>query len=96
LRNDASAPARGPASLPRRALVAGLAWTVAASWAPAHPAAAQQKVSKQEAKYQDRPKGQQRCEICVNFHPPDQCRFVQGPISKTGWCQFFAARENAH
>jgi hypothetical protein len=95
LRSDGSARVRGPASLPRRALVAGLAWAVAAAWVTARPAAAQQKVSKQEAKYQDRPKGQQRCAICVNFQPPDQCRFVQGPISKTGWCQFFAAKENA-
>jgi hypothetical protein len=57
--------------------------------------AQQQKVSKAEAKYQDQPKGLQRCEICVNFRPPDQCQFVEGPINKRGWCQFFAAREGA-
>jgi hypothetical protein len=57
--------------------------------------AQQQKVSKAEAKYQEQPKGPQRCEICVNFRPPDQCQFVEGPISKHGWCQFFAAREGA-
>ena len=62
----------------------------------ANGAAAQQKVSKAEAKYQDSPKGQQRCEICVNFEPPSACRFVEGTISSKGWCQFFAARENAH
>ena len=70
--------------------------TAAAVFAGARRAAAQQKASKEEAKYQDHPKGQQRCEICVNFQPPDQCRFVAGTISKTGWCQFFAAKENAH
>ena len=59
-------------------------------------AAAPAKVSKAAAKYQDRPKGQQRCEICLNFQPPGQCRFVAGQIDKQGWCQFFAARENAH
>ena len=69
------------------ALTAGLATRRAAS---------QQKVSKAEAKYQDSPKGVQRCEICVNFQPPDQCQIVQGTIGKTGWCQFFTGREGAH
>jgi hypothetical protein len=84
--------------LSRRAALGHLARAAAAAAAvaAARPAAAQQKASKQEAKYQDQPKGQQRCEICINFQPPDQCRFVDGAISKTGWCQFFAAKENAH
>ena len=30
------------------------------------------------------------------FTPPDKCKIVQGPIIPQGWCQFFAARENAH
>lgn len=82
----------------RRAVLWRTAQAVAAAAAfvVGRRAAAQQKASKQEAKYQDQPKGQQRCDICVNFQPPDQCRFVSGTISKTGWCQFFAAKENAH
>ncbi len=82
----------------RRSVLVRTAAAIAAATAFAAPRRllAQQKVSQQEAKYQDKPKGQQRCEICVNFQPPDQCRFVQGPISRNGWCQFFAARENAH
>ena len=59
-------------------------------------ARADDKVSKATAKYQDRPNGQQRCEICVNFQPPKSCRFVAGDISPKGWCQYFAARDNAH
>ncbi|HJS86671.1 MAG TPA: hypothetical protein VJ779_14530 [Acetobacteraceae bacterium] len=58
-------------------------------------AAAQEKVNKAQAKYQDHPNGPQRCEICLNFQPPDQCRFVAGQINPKGWCQFFAARDNA-
>jgi hypothetical protein len=54
------------------------------------------KASQAEALYQSTPKGQQRCDICLNFQAPDQCTFVEGPISPKGWCQFFAARENAH
>lgn len=63
-------------------------------FALAGSALAQQKASQAEAKYQNMPKGQQRCAICVNFEPPNQCRFVVGPVSPQGWCQFFAAREN--
>ncbi|MGH7016118.1 MAG: hypothetical protein ACRED8_03425 [Caulobacteraceae bacterium] len=58
--------------------------------------AAQTKLSKVAAKYQNHPKGQQRCNICINFQPPNQCRFVVGPIARQGWCELFAARENAH
>ena len=55
----------------------------------------QDKVSKADAKYQDQPNGQQRCEICLQFRPPGGCELVEGRISPKGWCQFFAARENA-
>ncbi len=53
------------------------------------------KIKKSEAQYQPHPKGQQRCEICLQFEPPGTCKIVQGPISPKGWCQYFAARENA-
>jgi hypothetical protein len=72
----------------------------AAGWAP--PARAQselseaQKVTHADAKYQSTPNGQQRCEICLQFEPPDHCKIVQSPITPHGWCQYFAARENAH
>jgi hypothetical protein len=54
------------------------------------------KIKKPDAKYQDKPKGQQRCEICLNFQPPSTCKIVQGPVTRHGWCQLFAAKENAH
>jgi len=54
-----------------------------------------QKITQAEARYQQQPKGQQRCEICLQFNPPSACKIVQGPINPRGWCQFFAARENA-
>jgi hypothetical protein len=56
---------------------------------------AEEKVSQAEAKYQNQPKSQQRCEICLQFQPPSTCKIVNGRISQKGWCQFFAARENA-
>ncbi len=55
-----------------------------------------EKISQADAKYQSTPNGQQRCEICLQFEPPDHCKIVRSPISATGWCQYFAARENAH
>ena len=58
-------------------------------------ASAQEKVKKTDANYQDHPKGQQRCEICLQFEPPSSCKLVEGQISPQGWCQFFAAKENA-
>jgi len=88
-----------PRSFSRRALLAGTAVTVAVSATQGLSRAARaddQKATKEQAQYQDHPKGQQRCEICVNFQPPNRCAFVQGDISPKGWCQFFAARDNAH
>jgi hypothetical protein len=54
------------------------------------------KIPQSEAQYQQQPKGQQRCEICLQFNPPNRCKIVRGKINPQGWCQFFAARENAH
>ncbi len=53
------------------------------------------KITHADAQYQTVPKGQQRCEICLQFEPPDHCKIVQAPIYRKGWCQYFAARENA-
>ena len=69
-----------------------LALGVAASGVAATRAAAQQKISQAAAKYQPQPKGQQRCDNCVNFQPPKACKFVQGDIAPGGWCQLYAAK----
>ncbi|MEO8812203.1 MAG: hypothetical protein ABI376_04735 [Caulobacteraceae bacterium] len=42
--------------------------------------------------YQTRPKGAQRCDLCVNWRPPAACKLVAGPISPTGWCGLFAPK----
>ncbi|TMJ61031.1 MAG: hypothetical protein E6G81_05105 [Alphaproteobacteria bacterium] len=53
------------AAVPRRAVLRHIAVSAAAfaGCGPLRLAAAQQKVSKEEAKYQDQPKGVQRCEM---------------------------------
>jgi hypothetical protein len=55
-------------------------------------ARAQEKISQANAKYQSTPKGDQRCDGCVNFQPPNACKFVQGDISPNGWCSLFAPK----
>ncbi|HEX7388763.1 MAG TPA: hypothetical protein VF286_01550 [Acidiphilium sp.] len=86
-RND-----RGPAR--RTVLLAAGGFAVAGGIAP--PAHAQAKVSEAAAKYRNHPNGQQRCAICLQFQPPATCAIVAGTIGPTGWCSFFAAKENAH
>ncbi len=87
----------------RRALIEGavaVGGTLAGGWARAAAAdqeiAETDKIKQAAAQYQQQPKGQQRCEICLQFEAPNRCRIVQGPINRKGWCQYFAARENAH
>jgi hypothetical protein len=69
-----------------------LALGAVATGAVAPRASAQQKISQADAKYQPQPKGQQRCDNCVNFQAPKACKFVQGDISPSGWCQLYAAK----
>jgi hypothetical protein len=50
-------------------------------------AAAEGKISKAQAKYQDHPHGRERCEKCDNFLDPDRCKAVEGTVSPQGWCK---------
>jgi hypothetical protein len=54
-----------------------------------------QKISHEYAKYQPTPHDQ-RCEISIQFKLPDHCKIVGASVSANSWCQYFAARENAH
>jgi len=49
-------------------------------------------LSKEEAGYQDMPKGQQHCSGCVHFEAPNACSVVKGDISPNGWCQRYSAK----
>ena len=73
---------------------------LAAGGVPAQAVADQEiketdKIKQTDAHYQRQPNGQQRCEICLQFLAPGKCKIVQGPVIPQGWCQFFAAKENA-
>ena len=75
----------------RRALTSTALAFVAAGTAVTR-ASAQQKLSQAATKYQDQPKEKQSCAVCVNFEPPNGCKFVQGTISPSGWCILFAPK----
>lgn len=81
-------------AIPRRALLRGLSFLLGGALLP-REARSQEKLKKEDAKYQTLPKGQQRCEICLQFQAPNRCKLVAGEITPKGWCQYFAARENA-
>jgi len=50
------------------------------------------KVSQKIVKYQDTPKGEQRCENCVQFEAPSSCKTVDGTVSPQGWCMVYAKK----
>ncbi len=78
----------------RRVMLTGtaLAFGAAASVAAISRAEAQQKISQADAQYQGKPQDAQHCGGCANFQPPNACKFVQGNISPSGWCQLFSAK----
>ena len=76
----------------RRALlgrVAGALAAVALASRAGDALARKGKRSQDAVAYQDTPKGNQRCEICTSFLPPDQCRTVVGPVGRQGWCNIY-------
>ena len=86
-----------PAGMTRRRLIRWfgmMAFTLANTGNSAFAQAAGNKISQKIAKYRPRPHGIQRCEICVQFRPPNSCQLVLGEINPKGWCQYFAAKEN--
>lgn len=85
--------ARAPNTDITRRIFAGGAW-LSGSCALIRPnlARASDKVPQREAGYQNSPKGGAKCEACQQFLPPSGCKLVNGPISPSGWCNFFAPR----
>ena len=80
--------------IPRRKVLGGTALALgAAAAALAVPqASAEEKITQATASYQSTPKGGDHCGSCVNFRQPHACKFVDGTISPTGWCQLFTPK----
>ena len=51
--------------------------------------AAQPKITKKQAEYQDTPKGILMCGTCSLFLPPTGCKVVEGEVKLEGWCNAF-------
>jgi hypothetical protein len=66
-------------------IIAGIAGLVRATTAPANT---RQKMSKQEAEYQDSLRDIRMCAPCTLFEP-----VVEGDVSPSGWCKAFALAE---
>ena len=62
----------------------------AALLSSATPAAA--KMAQAAASYQGSPKGGHQCDNCSLFQPPASCQLVEGNISSSGWCKFWAKK----
>jgi hypothetical protein len=75
-----------------RFVLAGAAGVVAANTTPRPAAAAPAKLPPNEIGYQATPKGAARCELCVNWQPPNACKLVAGAISPSGWCGLFVRK----
>jgi hypothetical protein len=81
----------------RRSLLATLASAtggaamVIAVAAPARAADTASQLRKEDVRYQDQPKGNQRCAGCKNFVGPSGCRVVSGNVNPNGWCLLFQA-----
>ena len=52
------------------------------------------KVAQKAAGYQPAPKGGQACAACYAFITPNQCKFLAGEISPSGWCRLWKAKED--
>jgi hypothetical protein len=52
------------------------------------------KIPQREAKYNESSRGSARCDKCLQFQPPSTCKIVDGAISPSGSCNFFAPRAN--
>jgi hypothetical protein len=75
----------------RRKLLGGVIAGVMVSLGSAiTPAGAREKMSKQEAEYQDNRKDIRMCATCTLFEPPKSCKVVEGDVSPDGWCKAFA------
>jgi hypothetical protein len=53
-------------------------------------ARASDKMTREQAQYQDQPKGINMCSTCTLFEPPKSCKVVEGDVSPDGWCKAFA------
>jgi hypothetical protein len=75
----------------RRALLQAAVGVVSAALAfRMSQADASDKMTRQQAQYQDTPSGIYSCGLCTLFERPNACKVVEGEVSRDGWCKAFA------
>ncbi|HEY1415052.1 MAG TPA: hypothetical protein VGF42_04115 [Caulobacteraceae bacterium] len=74
---------KGGALLAGGALAADAGLPITAAWADTA------KVPKSAVSYLGSPRGDNRCELCVQFQPPSSCKLVDGSVSPLGSCTLF-------
>jgi hypothetical protein len=80
-----------PIDRPRRRTIGALAGLISAALVRAvSRAKAAEKMTRQQAEYQDTPNGIYSCGMCTLFEKPSACKVVEGEVSKDGWCKAFA------
>jgi hypothetical protein len=57
---------------------------------PSSRTQASEKMTKQQAEYQDTPNGIYSCGLCTLFDRPKSCKVVEGEVGEDGWCKAFA------
>ena len=53
---------------------------------------AQVKAKQSLVQYQEKPKGNQECDTCIQWAPPDSCKVVEGKIDAKGWCALYVLK----
>ena len=75
----------------RRALLRAVVGAVSAALlCRTSQAETSEKMTRQQAQYQDTPNGIYSCGLCTLFERPNGCKVVEGEVSKDGWCKAFA------
>lgn len=79
-------------SNPSRRNIVGAAVSAATAglWSAIARAETSDKMTRQQAEYQDTPNGIYSCGLCTLFEPPAGCKVVEGEVGKDGWCKAFA------
>jgi High potential iron-sulfur protein len=72
---------------------AGASITGATAVIGASTAAQAAKAPQKVVKYQDTPKGEQRCDNCDLFEAPSSCKNVDGTIAAQGWCIVYRKKQ---
>ena len=77
---------------PTRRVVLQGALAAAIVGGAAAAARAQNKAKQSLVQYQEKPKGDQQCDKCLQWAPPDACKVVEGKINPKGWCALYVPK----